>query len=158
FCAGLINRGVIDRAYSASAGVQTARPSKMFNADALLKDLKILSADDMQGRRVETPGSEKARQYIVERFRQSRIQPLGNSYLYPFVYTPQRGRTAAAPVHGVNVVGWIAGARNPRRYVVVSAHYDHLGVRNGVVFNGADDNASGTAGLFSVAEYFSSHP
>jgi Zn-dependent M28 family amino/carboxypeptidase len=41
---------------------------------------------------------------------------------------------------------------------VISAHYDHLGVRNGVVFNGSDDNASGTAALFSIAAYFKAHP
>jgi Zn-dependent M28 family amino/carboxypeptidase len=40
---------------------------------------------------------------------------------------------------------------------VISAHYDHVGVRNGTVFNGADDNASGTAGLFALAQYFSVH-
>jgi Zn-dependent M28 family amino/carboxypeptidase len=40
---------------------------------------------------------------------------------------------------------------------VISAHYDHIGVRNGQVFNGADDNASGTAALFAVAKYFAAH-
>ena len=42
--------------------------------------------------------------------------------------------------------------------MVVSAHYDHLGVRNGEIYNGADDNASGVAGLLAVAEAFKAHP
>lgn len=133
----------------------------MFNADALLKDLQILSSDEMQGRRVDTPGSERARRFIVARFEASGIQPIGDSYLEPFTYMPQprRGQAAIpAPVHGVNVVGWIPGRQNPGRYIVVSAHYDHLGMSGGVVYNGADDNASGTASLFSIAAYFAAHP
>ena len=55
----------------------------------------------------------------------------------------------------MNVVGWINGTRTPARYIVITAHYDHLGCRNGQVFNGADDNASGTAALFALAKYFS---
>src|SRR5207237_1986016 len=58
---------------------------------------------------------------------------------------------------GVNVIGYIEGTQTPRHYIVVSAHYDHLGVRDGQVFNGADDNASGTAALFAIGKYFSEH-
>jgi Zn-dependent M28 family amino/carboxypeptidase len=58
----------------------------------------------------------------------------------------------------VNVVGFLRGTERPDRYFVVTAHYDHLGVRNGNVFNGADDNASGTAGILALAQYFKDHP
>ena len=51
--------------------------------------------------------------------------------------------------------GVIRGSRNPDRYIVLTAHYDHLGVRNGQVFNGADDNASGVAALLAAAAHFS---
>jgi Zn-dependent M28 family amino/carboxypeptidase len=146
----------------AVAGAQTAPSSRMFDARILLEDLKVLSADNMQGRRVDTPGGEMARGFVLERFKASGISPVGNSYLHPFTYTPQPRRGQAggpgAVVHGVNVVGQIRGTRMPNRYVVVSAHYDHLGTRNGVVFNGADDNASGTAALFSIGAYFKAHP
>jgi hypothetical protein len=133
----------------ALAAARAAPSSMMFDAQVLLNDLKILSADDMQGRRVDTPGGEKARQFIVERFKASGIVPVGDSYLEPFTYAPG--------VHGVNVVGLIPGNRVPQRYVIVSAHYDHLGVRNGAVFNGADDNASGAASLFTIGAYFKTH-
>jgi Zn-dependent M28 family amino/carboxypeptidase len=54
----------------------------------------------------------------------------------------------------VNVLGRIEGRSRPARHIVVSAHYDHIGIRNGTIFNGADDNASGTAALFAIAKYF----
>ena len=128
--------------------------SSVIDAPQLLKDLEILSADDMEGRQVGTPGGAKARAYVVERFKQSGIQPFGTSYEQPFAFAGGRaGQTAERK--GVNVVGHIEGSRTPRKYIVVTAHYDHVGVRNGEVFNGADDNASGTAALFAVAKYFS---
>jgi hypothetical protein len=133
---------------------QSARTSGLIDSATLLSDLRILSADDMEGRLVNSPGGEKARAFVVERFKASGVQPFGTSYVEPFTFTGRRGKTATP---GVNVIGHIDGSRSPQRYIVVSAHYDHIGVRNGVVFNGADDNASGTAALFALAKYFSTH-
>src|SRR5215470_3924156 len=119
-----------------------APQSSRVDGAQLLSDLRVLSSEKMQGRQVDTPGSELARDYIVERFRASRIEPFGQSYLAPFTFRSGRGGTSAKR-HGVNVIGRIVGTRRPDRYIVISAHYDHLGVRNGQVFYGADDNASG---------------
>jgi Zn-dependent M28 family amino/carboxypeptidase len=55
---------------------------------------------------------------------------------------------------GVNILGTVRGTTDPDRWIVVTAHYDHLGVRDDAVFNGADDNASGVAGLLALAEVF----
>lgn len=123
--------------------------SRIIDAEQLLLDLKTLSADDMEGRKPDTPGSAKARAYIVSRFKQSGIQPFGDSYLHTFALKDEH--------QGVNVIGFIKGERQPERYIVLTAHYDHLGIKNGKVFNGADDNASGVAGLFALAAYFSKH-
>jgi Zn-dependent M28 family amino/carboxypeptidase len=133
---------------------QTTPKSDLFDASLLLKDLQTLSADDMQGRQPGTPGSQKARAFIVERFKASGVMPIGASYERPFGYT---SRSASGEQPGVNVVGWINGSKSPARYLVITAHYDHLGVRNGTVFNGADDNASGTAALFTLAKYFNAN-
>jgi len=130
--------------------------SKLIDATALLRDLKTLSADDMEGRAVGTPGGAKARAFVIERFKASGLVPVGDSFEHAFKFTAGRGDQQVER-QGVNVLGKIVGTRFPNRYIVVSAHYDHVGVRNGVVFNGADDNASGTAGLFAVAKYFSTH-
>jgi Zn-dependent M28 family amino/carboxypeptidase len=136
---------------------QAARPSTVIDSTQLLRDLQTLSADDMQGRQADTPGGEKARAYVIERLKASGVAPFGDSYAAPFTFAAGGRAASTGERHGVNVVGHIDGTRAPQRYIVVSAHYDHLGTRNGVVFNGADDNASGTAALFAVAKYFSTH-
>ena len=142
------------------------RHSDLFDSAQLIQDLRVLSADDMQGRLVDTPGGAKARAYVVGRFTASHIGPIGQigaSYEEPFTFSSIAGADAAAaatrPVetHGVNVVGRIRGTSSDGRVIVVSAHYDHIGVTNGRVNNGADDNASGAAALFSVASYFAAH-
>ena len=147
-------RIVLAAIWIATALAQDAPRSSLIDSGKLLSDLRALSSDDMQGRRTGTPGAEKARAFIVERFKASGIVPFGTTYESAFDYSSGRGNN---PQHGVNVVGHVDGKRTPRRYIVVSAHYDHLGVRNGVVYNGADDNASGTAALFSIANYFAAH-
>ena len=138
-------------AWIALAPVPQAPPSSLIDSAQLLADLRVLSADDMQGRQVGTAGGEKARTFIVSRFKALGIVPFGTSYERTFTFRGRVGR-------GVNVVGRLEGRRQPRRYIVISAHYDHLGMRNGQVFNGADDNASGTAALFAIAKYFTTHP
>lgn len=136
----------------------TVRHSDLFDSAQLIQDLRVLSADDMQGRLVDSPGGAKARAYVIDRFGASHVQPFGASYEEPFTFSGD-GRGGATPTvtHGVNVVGRIQGTTRPNEYVVVSAHYDHLGVLNGRVYHGADDNASGAAALFSVASYFAAH-
>lgn len=53
-----------------------------------------------------------------------------------------------------NVLGYIKGEKRPNEYVVLTAHYDHLGIRDTVVFNGADDDGSGTVSVMELAEAF----
>jgi Zn-dependent M28 family amino/carboxypeptidase len=143
---------------AASAASGSVLQSDVVDRVQLLRDVQILSADDMEGRQVGTSGGAKARAFVVERFRQSGLEPVGDSFEHPFTFSrAARGGAAPVEIRGVNVVGKISGTRQPERYIVISAHYDHVGVRNGVVFNGADDNASGTAALFALAKHFSSH-
>ena len=138
---------------SVALTAQEAPKSTLIDSAQLLLDLKTLSADDMQGRQINTAGGEKARGYVVERFKASGIAAFGSSYEAPFTFAGGGG----AERRGVNVIGHIAGSAQFPRYIVVSAHYDHIGVRSGQVFNGADDNASGTAALFAIAKYFAAH-
>ena len=138
---------------------QTITPAQTATVrrDQLLADLKALSADDMEGRLVGSPGGAKAREFVIGRFKAIGLKPFGTSFESPFTFTGGRG-AAATERQGINVVGYITGTKQPDRYIVVSAHYDHIGVRNGVTFNGADDNASGTAALFAVADHFVKNP
>ena len=121
--------------------------------DKAIEDVRILSADDMQGRQVGTPGSEKARAYILSRFAEIGLDPVGDRFEHNFSFAKRDGAMA----QGINLVARIKGT-SPGKAMVVSAHYDHLGVRNGEIYNGADDNASGVAGLLAVAEAFKAKP
>jgi hypothetical protein len=57
-------------------------------------------------------------------------------------------------VYTENILGYIKGAEKPDECVIISAHYDHVGMREGDIYRGADDNASGTASLMELAEAF----
>lgn len=120
--------------------------SPAFAESQALRDVRILSADDMQGRMIGSPGGAKARAYLSTRLTAIGVQPFGTSFEQPFTIE-RKGKTIA----GVNLVGQIPGHSPDGPMIVVTAHYDHLGVSGGQVFNGADDNASGVAGLLAVA-------
>ncbi len=143
--------------FCGTAAANPGQAASTVRRDQLLADLKALSADDMEGRLVGSPGGAKARAFVIERFKAAGLKPFGASFESPFTFTSGRG-AAAAERQGINVLGLITGTREPNRYIVISAHYDHIGFRNGVTFNGADDNASGTAALFALAEYFVKNP
>jgi len=136
----------------ALVGLATS-PAFVGPGDKALDDVRVPSADDMQGRAPGTPGSEKARAYILSRFTEIGLSPIGERFEQPFSFTRRDG----SAVQGVNLVARIKGTHGGEA-MVVSAHYDHLGVRNGEIYNGADDNASGVAGLLAVAEAFKARP
>lgn len=127
-----------------------AAPQPSVTNAQLLEDVRILAADDMQGRDTGAEGGAKARAYIV-----SRLEALGVAA--PAMGREQpwemQGRTREGPktFNGVNVLGVIPGTRVTDRYIVVTAHYDHVGVSEGQVYNGADDNASGVATMLALA-------
>lgn len=126
--------------------------SGLVDSAVLIHHLAWLTTDEMAGRESATPGNLLAQQYIVRQFDSLQLEKAGGSYLQPF---PLRNDTTRK---GNNVIGIIRGTRYPDRYIVVTAHYDHLGIRNGKTYYGADDNASGTAGLLAMARYFKQHP
>jgi hypothetical protein len=125
------------------------------DSERLIEDIRTLSSVEMEGRRMGSPGHARAVAFIRERMAEAGTQPLGEDYVLPFRFVA-RGDTIETD--GYNVVGLIPGTLEAERYVVVTAHYDHLGIRDGVVYHGADDNASGTAALFAMARYFADNP
>ena len=138
-------------------GAADAAPVRAFDADQALETVRVLSADDMQGRQTDSEGSAKARAWIVARLEALELAPAGASYEQPFSFASRR--RPDDPYDGVNLLARIDGATPGEGPVlVVTAHYDHVGVRRGEVYNGADDNASGVAGLFAIAEAFTAEP
>lgn len=146
----LIFTAFIAPVFAQTAAVKPTPTSKIINASALLRDIQTLSADDMEGRGIGTKGGAKAREYVVKRFKESGITPFKNDYLQPFEFANRAG----TKLNGVNVVGYIEGKKFKDKYIVVSGHYDHVGIQKGEIYNGADDDASGTSALFAIAEYF----
>jgi Zn-dependent M28 family amino/carboxypeptidase len=106
----------------------------------------------MEGRRTGTRGADRARVYILTTFQRHRLDPLPGGFVQPFEFRSRRDTSTL--YRGENVVGRIPGTDAEAGTIVISAHFDHLGIRDGEVYNGADDNASGTAALLSLARYF----
>jgi hypothetical protein len=120
----------------------------LLDSARLLADLGRLAHDSMAGRAAMTPENAVARAWLVSELRRLGLAPVGERYEHPFTMPRRAGQDS---VRGVNVAGIIPGSLTPERIIVVSAHYDHVGVRNGEIFNGSDDNASGTAGALQIA-------
>jgi hypothetical protein len=152
---------------SLDVSAQVARqPTPPIDANALERTVTTLASVEFEGRRTGTAGNAKARAWIEQRFRElALLQPFGDSFLMPFRFTrdagaperddrPRQDRSAATSsvADGVNVVGLCRGTGAADNGVmVISAHYDHLGVRDGAVYPGADDNASGVAVILELA-------
>ena len=137
----------------APATVPRSQDPPRVNRDRLIRDLSVLAHDSMEGRLSGTAGNERARRFIISEFQDRGVAPLLGTRTQSF---PVPG--ASQPLTGMNVFGAVEGREAGDRYIVVSAHYDHLGLQAGSVYNGADDNASGTAALLAIASYFLEHP
>jgi len=134
-----------------SLGCNAVRTSNLpSKSDQLITDIKTLSSDAFQGRKTGTKGAELARNYICKRFKAIGLRsfPLLNSYQQTFTFQG----IDDPKITGKNVIGYISGTSE--KIIVISAHYDHLGVINGKIFNGADDNASGVAGMLKLAAHY----
>ncbi|MFI5310189.1 MAG: M28 family peptidase [Gemmatimonadales bacterium] len=139
--------------------------------------LAVLAADSMEGRKAGTPGGERARAFLLREFAAIGLQPAVKGFTAVFsagisapprtpVQAPRNTRQRPAMplvsenrfVTAVNLLGVVRGTVHPDRYIVVSAHYDHVGIVRGEIYNGADDNASGSAAIFAIAEWAIAHP
>jgi Zn-dependent M28 family amino/carboxypeptidase len=148
----LRNAALCAIALLAATGVRAA------DSSALITDIRTLSSPEFAGRLTGTPGSLLAQAYITRRFQELGIKSFGASYAMPFAFVATRNQIKTDYPSAVNLIGHIRGSTNPERIMVVSAHYDHLGVTRGRAYLGADDNASGVAAMLAVAAHFQQHP
>ncbi|MDZ7807808.1 MAG: M28 family peptidase [Gracilimonas sp.] len=114
------------------------------DTDQLIEDLRVISSDSTEGRRTGTEGNQIAREYLVNRFVEEGAEPFQGSNTHEFVFNSRQGEEMT----GVNVIGQISGDSDS--VIVITAHYDHIGMRDSLIFNGADDDASGTAALLAI--------
>lgn len=143
-------------------------PARHVDRERLLRDLSTLADPALEGRGTGAPGGLRARAWVEAQFAAIGLQPAGSSgYLQPFDFRPRavRGiRPVRQPQPGsglgnaANVVARLDGRVSGARAIVMSAHYDHLGITGGAVYPGADDNASGVAVLLAAARQFHAAP
>ncbi len=125
-------------------------PVEGITADALVRHVDYLASDELQGRGFASPGEKMAAEYIARELTAAGLGPP------PGWSSPIQRFDAASGAAAHNVVFALPGVDPALRdeWIVVGAHLDHLGVRNGDIYNGADDNASGVAGVIEVARAF----
>lgn len=148
------------------AAAQLVTPARHVDRSLLMRDIGTLAAPAFEGRGTGTPGGLRARQWIAEHFSRIGLAPaVQGDYLQPFTVTVRRAsgsRPEGAPAPGdyraANVIGRTPAREPGAATLVVTAHYDHFGIRNGVPYPGADDNASGVAVLLAAARHFTANP
>ena len=145
-------------AHPIEQAAQSAATSRV-SVDQLMTDVRALSDPALEGRRTGTDGNRRAQTFILERFRKLGLEPIGGTYEQTFSFAPRPRRgdapsTKSSELRGTNLVGMIRGTREPDRFVIVGAHFDHLGRRENEIYPGADDNASGVAGMLAGAAWF----
>ncbi len=131
----------------------TAQQNENVVIDSILvkKHLYTLASDAMEGRAVGTNGIEKAAQYIEQEFKVLGLKTFDGEVDY-------RQRFKKKGYNLFNIIGVLEGKSKKDEYVVISAHYDHLGILKAVngdtIANGADDDASGVTAVLTLANYW----
>lgn len=168
---------LLSLASCSSTNSEASLEAEVVPAD-ILSHINYLASDDLAGRETGTAGEAKAATYIADHFERFGLQPAGNedTYFQEFTvnmsvlnnpHNPDTTKFSDEERIARNVIGMLEGTAETDSYIVIGAHYDHLGTgkfgslynRNDTtIHNGADDNASGTAGVLELAHYFSEHP
>jgi hypothetical protein len=130
--------------------------SQVTTKEKLQKHVTFLASDSLEGRGLGTTGKDIATAYIQEEFNQAKLLPFGdNYYLQEFPL-----RIGFAWTKAVNIIGIVEGADSvlKNEYIVLGAHYDHVGYElkkdKKIIYPGADDNASGVATIIELAKHF----
>jgi Zn-dependent M28 family amino/carboxypeptidase len=139
--------------------VSNGNPTKYINtitSKDLIKHLTIVASDDMQGRETGSKGQKKAGEYLINHYKSNAISfPIGATDFYqkiPAAFLNAK-RNENLP-DSENIWAYIEGSEKPDEIIVISAHYDHVGIKDGEVYNGADDDGSGTVALLEIAQAF----
>ena len=146
--------------YSQQAKSVISDPTKYLNL-ITESDLKILlttvASDEMEGRDTGSPGQKKAGKFLIQQYQKNGVPyPKGASSYYQNIPSASlNSRNKENLPDSENIWAFIEGSEKPEEIIVVSAHYDHVGIKNGEVYNGADDDGSGTVALVQIAKAFS---
>ena len=162
-------------------GNLTAEDATAITAGEICETIAVLAADSLEGREAGTSHGERAAEWIAERFAAIGLEPIATDWMRPFAFptavkrdphAARETRSAAGGDPGMartaNVIGVVRGTDPDlaEQAIVVGAHYDHLGhgisgslePASDAIHNGADDNASGVAGMLEIAEAIAAAP
>ena len=143
-CLLLLAVATLARAQSSGYYISARNAEPLADEASLRTRVEFLSDSLCTGRASGTPGSIHAQASIARQFAASGLLPAGGSWFHGF-------RTiSGAPAH--NIVGFLPGFGD--KYVIVAAHFDHIGTLSGTLYPGADSNASGVAALLTLARMF----
>src|SRR5512132_3649214 len=167
----LLAIALLSLAVSCTPGLRPLSTATHADSTVIRRDIEYLASDKLEGRLAGTPGNDSAAAYLARRYQSLGLTELLPGYLQPFNALSARdahmGRTAPRPTQ--NVVALLRG-RDPAlldEYVVIGAHFDHLGRETtfaqdpeagDAIRNGADDNASGTAAVLDLARILAANP
>ena len=124
--------------------------------EELKKNLYVIASDEMEGRDTGSPGQKKAGEYIVNYYKKLGIgHPKSMTSYYQKVPSSfMKSWSGKNLPDSENILAFVEGSEKPNEIIVVSAHYDHIGARNGKIYNGADDDGSGTVAVMEMAKAF----
>lgn len=124
--------------------------------ESLKKNLYTIASDAMQGRETGSNGQKKAGEYMIDFYKKNNISfPTGATTFYqPIPAAFFKKAFSPKLPDSENIWAFIKGSEKPDEILVISAHYDHVGTKNDIIFNGADDDASGTVAVMEIAKAF----
>ena len=118
------------------------------NTQQIIEDIQVLTSPELEGRKTGTQGAQKALAYLRHRFQDIGLTPWQGKFTHSFNY--RRGFISR---EGSNLIAVIPAKEASSEWRILLAHYDHLGKKGSTYYPGADDNASGVAGLLQVAQH-----
>lgn len=150
--AGRFEASRIDAQREQRTVAETRQASLRIDSDRLMNTVTTLADPKFEGRAAGSPGGIAARGWIVDRLEEIGLPPVSGAYVHPFTYTrmTMSGRQSG---EAANILAMCVGTDAKLPYFVVSAHYDHLGIRDGQIYPGADDDASGVAVMLEIAAF-----
>jgi hypothetical protein len=141
---------------TSNKNIDPTKYMKTITAEELKKHLYIIAADSMEGRETGSAGQKKAGRYLISQYQNNQVSfPKGaTSYYQPIPAAYLNKKYGGNLGDSENIWAFIEGSEKPNEIIVISAHYDHVGTKDGEVYNGADDDGSGTSALLELAQAF----
>ncbi len=145
-----------NKSASSSSTADATKYVSSITAEELKTHLTIVASDEMEGRETGSQGQKKAGLYLISQYQKNNISfPKGaKDYFQAVPAAYLNAKYNENLPDSENIWAFIEGSEHPEEIVVISAHYDHIGIKKGEIYNGADDDGSGTVGLLEIAQAF----